>query len=337
MKKKKKRKEIEDEIKIPHYLDKDGFFPLYIEAIPDSITKHHSHFLVPYSRKFKKINNVILVNLPICLKDKTIKRITIVPKYDAKIFEVHYTYELKKEPVSYLDSSKVLAIDLGVDNFVTCVTSDGDSFIIDGKKVKSFNQWYNKRISELTTISSKQGILTYTKQQYMITQKYVNRMTDFTGKVAKYIVMYCIRFSFGNIILGFGPDLQRNLKLGNSNNQMISQMPYGQFKKKLKHLCEHYGIKCYEQEESYTSMASFFDHDDIPVFDKDNPKPKGYYTFSGKRIKRGLYQTKDGYLVNADVNAALNIMKKGTVARNLPIPQFNRGDLNPPVRIRLYK
>lgn len=92
----------------------------------------------------------------------------------------------------------------------------------------------------------------------------------------------------------------------------------------------YYGITFIKQEESYTSKASFFDKDNIPLYNDDNPKK---YVFSGKRIKRGLYKTKDGKLLNADVNGALNILSKSKVVDLTVL--YNRGELDTPIRIRI--
>ena len=105
---------------------------------------------------------------------------------------------------------------------------------------------------------------------------------------------------------------------------------YGRLRDKLEYLCNLYGINYIKQEESYTSKASFFDRDDIPVYNADNPKD---YSFSGTRVKRGLYKTRSGKTLNADINGALNILKKSSVV-DLSV-LYSRGDVDTPVRVRL--
>ena len=107
-------------------------------------------------------------------------------------------------------------------------------------------------------------------------------------------------------------------------------IPYGQFRDKLQYLCELNGINFVKQEESYTSKASFWDKDDIPVYNADNPKE---YQFGGSRIHRGLYKTANGKILNADVNGALNILRKSNVV-DLSI-LYGRGEVDTPVRIRV--
>ena len=125
-------------------------------------------------------------------------------------------------------------------------------------------------------------------------------------------------------------DFQRYSNLGKVNNQKFTQIPFGKIRGILNYLCELNGINFIEQEESYTSKASFWDRDEIPVFSSE---PKVKYDFSGKRIKRGLYQTSSGILLNADLNGSLNILRKSNVVSLEAL--YSRGVLNPPSRIRV--
>ena len=118
--------------------------------------------------------------------------------------------------------------------------------------------------------------------------------------------------------------------MGKQQNQVFVNIPYGQLKSKLQYQCEIFGINFIEQEESYTSKASFWDRDEIPVYNKDFI---GEYSFSGRRIYRGLYRTSNGTLLNADVNGALNILRKSNVVSLDTL--YSRGELNTPIRIRI--
>jgi IS605 OrfB family transposase len=134
----------------------------------------------------------------------------------------------------------------------------------------------------------------------------------------------------GNLVIGYNETLQRNINLGRINNQNFVNIPFANIKEKLEYLCKLYGINFVKQEESYTSKASFLDNDMIPKYNDDNPQN---YKFSGKRIKRGLYKTKKGKLINADVNGALNILKKSNVVSLEAL--YSSGEVDTPVRIRL--
>ena len=312
-------------IKLPNYLDKDGFTTLVIGFV----RLKDDMLIVPYSNSFKKTHQEVKVKLPSVLKDKKIKEIRIIPKQHSRYFEIQYTYEVK-EIQRELNKENVLGIDLGIDNLCTCVTNTGASFIIDGRKLKSINQYYNKINAKLQSIKDKQKIERTTLRQKRITRKRNNRINDYLSKAARTIVNYCLNNDIGKLVLGYNEDFQRNSNIGSMNNQNFVNIPYGKLRDKLIYLCKLYGIEFKLQEESYTSKASFFDGDEIPIYDKENLQE---YVFSGKRIKRGLYQTSTGKLINADCNGALNILRKSKVV-DLSV-LYNRGELNTPKRIRV--
>ena len=182
----------------------------------------------------------------------------------------------------------------------------------------------------LQSIKDKQKIKRTTLRQKRITRKRNNRVNDYISKTARVIVNYCLNNDIGKLVLGYNEDFQRNSNIGRINNQNFVNIPYGKLRDKLMYLCKLYGIEFKLQEESYTSKASFFDGDEIPVYDKENIQE---YKFSGKRIKRGLYHTSKGYQLNADCNGALNILRKSKVV-DLSV-LCNRGELDTPKRIRV--
>ena len=312
-------------IKLPNYLAKDGFTTLVIGFV----RLKDDMLIVPYSNSFRKTHKEIAIKLPPVLKGKKIKEIRIIPKQHSRYFEIQYTYEVK-EVQRELNENNALGIDLGIDNLCTCVTNNGASFIIDGRKLKSINQYYNKTNATLQSIKDKQKIKRTTLRQKRIARKRNNRIEDYLSKAARIIINYCLNNDIGKMVLGYNEDFQRNSNIGSINNQNFVNIPYGKLRDKLIYLCKLYGIEFKLQEESYTSKASFFDGDEIPIYDKENPQE---YIFSGKRIKRGLYQTSAGKLINADCNGALNILRKSKVV-DLSI-LYNRGELNTPKRIRV--
>ena len=312
-------------IKLPNYLDKDGFTTLVIGFV----RLKDDMLIVPYSNSFKKTHQEVKIKLPPVLKDKKIKEIRIIPKQHSRYFEIQYIYEVE-EVQRELNKENALGIDLGIDNLCTCVTNTGASFIIDGRKLKSTNQYYNKINAKLQSIKDKQKIERTTLRQKRITRKRNNRINDYLSKAARIITNYCLNNDIGKLVLGYNEDFQRNSNIGSINNQNFVNIPYGKLRDKLIYLCKLYGIEFKLQEESYTSKASFFDGDEIPIYDKENLQE---YIFSGKRIKRGLYQTSTGKLINADCNGALNILRKSKVV-DLSV-LYNRGELNTPKRIRV--
>lgn len=312
--------------RLPNYLPKDGYTTLVIGFI----RLNGDRLVLPFSQSYKKTHNPVEIKIPPILVDKKIKEIRIIPKANARFFEIQYTYEAECIQRN-LNTSNALAIDLGINNLVTAVSSKGRSFIIDGRRLKSINQWFNKENASLQSIKDKQrfGKKT-TNRQKTIARNRNNKVNDYMSKAARKVIDYCIENDIGTLVVGYNETFQRNARIGKVNNQNFVNIPYGKLRKKLEYLCELNGITYVKQEESYTSKASFWDKDDIPVYNEDNPK---HYVFSGKRVHRGLYKCSDGKMLNADVNGALNILRKSSVV-DLKV-LYSRGDVDTPVRIRV--
>ena len=314
-------------IKLPKYLPKNGYANLIIGMIN---IKDDMILTIPYSNTFKKkYETKVQIKVPKVLEDKKIKEIQIIPKFNTRFFEIQYTYEIQEENIQ-LNTNNALAIDLGVNNLCTCITNTGKSFIVDGRKLKSINQFFNKQNAKLQSIKDKQNIKRQTKQQYLISRKRKNRVDDYINKTCRYIINYCIVNDIGALVIGYNQSFQSKTNLGRKNNQIFTQLPFGKIREKLEYLCKRYNINYILQEESYTSKASFFDNDELPIYNMDNPQT---YEFSGKRVKRGLYQTKDGYRFNADCNGALNILRKSKAVDVIIL--CCRGELDTPKRIRI--
>ncbi len=312
--------------KLPHYLPKDGYTTLIIGFVRLNGNK----LILPFSNSFKKTHKPVEIVIPPILLDKELKEIRIIPKANARFFEIQYIY--KAECIQRnLNKNHALALDLGINNLVTAVSSDGSSFIIDGRRLKSINQWFNKKNARLQSIKDKQGLgKKTTDRQKAIARDRNNKVNDYMNKTARKVIDYCITNDIGTLVVGYNETFQRSSHIGKRNNQNFVNIPYGKLRAKLEYLCELNGIIFVKQEESYTSKASFWDMDTLPVYDGDNPKE---YQFSGKRIHRGLYKTASGKLFNADVNGALNIMRKSSVVDMNIL--YGRGEVDTPVRIRV--
>ena len=313
-------------VKIPHYLPKDGFAPLVIQQF----TISNQIFVLPYSRQYGAEHSKITIKVPPILEGKKVKFIKIYPLNDAKYFEIQYIYEVTEDRRE-LDKQKALAIDFGVNNLMTCATSEGQTFIIDGRRLKAINQWYNKINAQLASIKDKQKYgKKPTFKQKQIARKRKLRVNDYISKACRKVIDYCLLHNIGNLVCGYNVTFQRDSHMGKKNNQNFVNIPFGEIRQKLQYLCELYGIEYTEQEESYTSQASFWDKDVMPIYNADNPQK---YEFSGRRIYRGMYQTSTGFLFNADVNGALNILRKSNVVSLIGL--YSRGGLATPVRIRM--
>lgn len=322
----KKGKYAFKDCKLPKYLPKDGYTTLVIGFVRLKGNK----LIIPFSNSFKKTHKPVEITIPPILLDKKVKEIRIIPKANARFFEIQYTYEAECIQRN-LNKNNALAIDLGINNLATCVTSAGKSFIIDGRRLKSINQWFNKENARLQSIKDKQhfGKKT-TNRQKAIARDRNNKVNDYMNKAARKVIDYCIKNNIGTLIVGYNETFQRNSHIGKQNNQNFVSIPYGKLREKLECLCELNDIAFVKQEESYTSKASFWDKDTIPVYNSDNPQ---VYAFSGKRVHRGLYKRADGKVFNADVNGALNILRKSNVVSLDAL--YSSGEVDTPIRIRI--
>ena len=312
--------------KLPHYLPKDGYTTLVIGLVRLNGNK----LILPFSNGFKKNHKAVEITIPPVLLDKKVKEIRVLPKANARFFEIQYIYEAEYIQRN-LNTQKALALDLGINNLVTAVSNTGKSFIIDGRRLKAINQWFNKENARLQSIKDKQHFgKKSTNRQKAIARDRNNKVNDYMNKAVRMIIDYCISNDIGTLIVGYNVTFQRNSHIGKRNNQNFVNIPYGRLRDKLAYLCELNGIAYVEQEEAYTSKASFWDKDDIPVYNADNPKK---YEFSGNRVHRGLYKTASGRTFNADINGALNIMRKSSVVDMTIL--YGRGKVDTPVRIRI--
>lgn len=250
-----------------------------------------------------------------------LKEVTIKPFYDTYkiclVFEV--TNKLNEDrKVKKLNKKNALGIDLGVDNIITTSNNCGlYPFVIKGNEIKSRNQWYNKLLSKYTSklrISTNKGTKEskYTSKRIRKLNMYRNNyVNDKYNKIASYIIKYCQSNNIGTIIIGKNDQWKSEIDMQKKDKQNFVYISHSVLVSKIKMMAIKYEINVIEHEESYTSKASFLDNDDIPIYEKGKKDTNTVsYKFSGKRIKRGLYKTKNGILINADVNGASNIIRK---------------------------
>jgi IS605 OrfB family transposase len=264
--------------------------------------------------------------MPSNLNFADIKEIRILPRNRCFYAEFIYKLEVKK-PV--LDSVKALGIDHGIDNWLTCVSNIGTSFIVDGKWLKSANQWYNKSVAKIKTGKPNNF---WSNRLARITEKRNRQMRDAVNKAARIVINHCLNNGIGKIVFGWNVGQKDSASMGKKNNQKFVQIPTARLKERIKQLCELYSIEYIETEESYTSKASFVDRDYLPTI---GAKPDGWKE-SGRRVKRGLYRTGSlNWYINADCNGAANILRKVATMLGLCLNGVSRGALAAPQRIKL--
>ncbi|MEG4330056.1 transposase [Microcoleus sp. herbarium5] len=236
--------------------------------------------------------DAFFIPMPSNLDFKTIREYRILPRNGCLYLELIYKTE---DVQANVDPAKCLAIDHGIDNWLTCLSNIGTSFIVDGKHLKSLNQAYNKRVAFLMK-GKANGY--WSKRLAGLTEKRNRQMRDAVNKAARKVIQHCLDNQIGTVIFGWNKGQKESVNMGSKTNQKFVQIPTGRLKDRIAQLCEQYGLRFVEAEESYSSKASFVDNDLLPKFGE---KPEGWLP-SGKRIKRGLYRTAQGWLINADCN-----------------------------------
>jgi len=267
----------------------------------------------------------IFLPFPSNLDWATVRELQIVPR--AGYFDAVWICTAPPIAPTALDPEKSLAIDHGIDNWLTCVDSEGHSFIVDGKHLKALNQFYNKRVA---TIKEGKEQAFWCKLLDKLTGKRNRQMRHAVNKAARVVVNHCLSHSIGTVVFGWNQGQKNGVNMGRKTNQKFVQIPTGRLKARIAQLCEAHGIIFIEQEESYTSKASALDLDAIPVYGE---KPEGWKA-SGRRIRRGTYRSAAGVEVNADANGAWNIGRKANVIGMQGTP--TRGVLTSPKRLRIW-
>lgn len=287
-----------DKLKPP--APKEYFFPLICE----SFEMKDGKIKLPLSKEYRLKYENLYFPVPEDLKDSRIAKFIVRPKFNFSQYELLLIYEAT-ETDTQLKPNEALAIDLGVSNFATCVTSLNQSFIIDGKYLKSIIQGFWKSMSEIRYFKKKQNTQGYTHKEKSLINRREAQVNDYLNKSVAYIIQHCLKYRIGNIVVGYGMNFQKSPNLGHRNNQIFSQMPYLQFITKLKFQCKKYGIQFSTIDECYSSKASFYDNDPLPDYISSKK-----WKFSGTRRYRGLYIASDGRKINADCNGAANILRK---------------------------
>jgi len=272
--------------KIPKYLPKNGRYELILTNCNCKLKDGVIHF--------PKSFNGFTLNT----KTNNLQQVRILPRYNHIVIEVVYRVEV---PEMKEDNGKYISIDIGLDNFATISNNVGKNpIILNGKGLKSINQYYNKQISHYREIVKRMNNLDYTNRMNKLTMKRNNKVNDFIHKVSKWVVDYALSIDVNTIIIGNNKDWKRESELSKRINQSFVGIPHQEFINKVIYKAENVGIKVILTEESYTSGTSFLD-DELPIKENYN---------KSRRIYRGLFKSNNGTLINADLNGSLQIMKK---------------------------
>lgn len=251
-------------------------------------------------KEFKKSGKIHLSQTNIYINTKisnfnNIKEVRIIPRLKQYVIEIVYFKQEKESK----DNNIVASIDLGLNNLATVTYNNGDCpQIINGRPLKSINQYYNKDNAYYR--SKLQGSQKTSKRISNLINKRNNKINDYLHKASRELVNQLVSKNIATLVIGKNVNLKQDINLGKVNNQNFVQLPIMQFAEMIKYKCELEGITVTYHEESYTSKCSFLDNEEICKHED----------YLGKRIKRGLFKTAQGRLINADVNGSYNIMKK---------------------------
>ena len=250
-------------------------------------------------------------HLKMNMKHSALQQIRVQKYYDSVKMEIVLDCTKTVKPLK-AEINNCMAIDLGVNNIATCVFSNGvNPVIINGKPIKSMNQYYNKIRSKLYSDlrlnkSPKEGVFTSKRLEYIDKKRHL-KFRDFLHKVSRQVVNLAIENNIDKVIIGYNKQWKVDVNIAKDNKQAFIQIPFFTLIQQIEYKLKYEGIHFELKEESYTSKSSFLDNDTIPTYGNEVDEA---IRFSGKRIKRGLYKSKNNILINADVNGAANILRK---------------------------
>lgn len=235
-------------------------------------------------------------------------------KWNGINFVLYISYEQQNTELKS-DNKKYLSIDLGLNNLATCVTNVGQSFIINGRPLKSYNQYYNKQKAKIQSELEIRNKLKWSKKLTILNNNRTRYIDNYMNQSVASIVKTAINLEINTIVLGYNETWKQEINLGSKTNQNFVHIPHGLFRSKLESKCDRMGLQFILQEESYTSKCSFIDGEYPKKYIKNIVDCKtGLETqidnYIGKRIKRGLFKTGSNKLINADCNGASNILVK---------------------------
>lgn len=245
------------------------------------------------------------------------KQTRIVPQCGCYVIEV--IYEIPQEQLG-LNPNNYLSIDIGVNNLATCYDSHANiAFIINGRIVKSINQYYNKKKAVLMSYVGDRG--TSNRIQKLTTDRN-NKINNYMHNASRMIIDYCVYHNIGTIVIGHNDGWKQECNNGKKNNQNFISIPFNKLISQIQYKAENVGITCVITEESYTSKVDHLALEEMCHHDK----------YAGNRKKRGLFKSSTGKALNADLNGAVGILRK-VIDESQFIEIANRGFVTNPFKV----
>lgn len=276
--------------KLPKYLKKDGRFSWMIP---------NNQLVYDYEKGTVYIRNRLLNDYEWkCRCLDRIIQVRFIPRGSCYVMEIVYEAEV---PNVKAESKRIASIDLGVDNLVTMTNNIGlNPIIINGKGIKSINQYYNKRLAKEKSLLKIRHGKDWSKKLDSITFKRYQRIKNYMHNASAYVIKWCVENNIDTLVIGKNKEWKQNADMSKQSNQKFVCIPYQMLLQQLKYNCENVGIKYIETEEIYSSGTSFLDGEESVKQNYDK----------SRRIERGLFRSNSGLLINSDVNGSLQIMMK---------------------------
>jgi len=287
-----------EKVRISRYLPEASYYKVVF--VKDNIKEIDGYVrltLPKYIKQDKSRDDFLWFKRPKNVEN--LKEVHLLPELKGRSFKVAFIH--KKEEIKKDRNQKYLAIDLGVNNFASIINSEnGESILIDGKEIKSINQFYNKKKADLQSINKKLYDKDYSNQLKYLDINRSNKMKDRLHKMAEYIVNYCVDNNLDNIIIGHNIGWKTKCKIGKKNTQNFVMLPHSKLIEYIKYKAKLKSISVEITEESYTSKCDGLALEELGKQGK----------YLGKRVKRGLFKSSIGLVLNADINGAINILRK---------------------------
>ncbi len=326
----KKDDEYTNKISIPKYLDKDGHYKVIFTKIHLKVMDNgYIRLSLPKSIKERYNVSYLYFKIPRHIVKKEIKEVHILPY--KPYYKISFVYSDGDSNYNHYQTDDIMAIDFGIDNLATIVTRYDKPLIIDGKSLKSKNRYFNKMVSVLSS-SIKRGTQSNkwkNKEPRRVKMWYARRanyIKDYLHKASKRVIDIAIEKGIKKIVVGYNKGWKQECNLGRKNNEKFLSIPHAKLLQYIKYKATQHKIEVVEVEESYTSKCDALALEPMQKHKK----------YLGKRVKRGLFQSSVGKLINADVNGALNILRKSVACDSLIQEIASRGLVFQPVRVHIH-
>ena len=288
---------------IPKYLDKSKgranvIFTKQTISVKD--LKKGVLTLSPFDKNKKisiplgKLTNKIDLN-----SIQEVRLIKVPNGYECKIVYLNDNVSQFKE-----NNDRYFSVDFGINNLMTIGSNVLKPFIIKGKALKSFNQYFNKQKaklqSKLDVCKSEQLKVHYKRKLERLSRKRKFKINDFLHKASRCLINQAVSNNVNTLVIGYNKGWKQEINIGKNNNQKFVSIPFYKLLDMISYKASELGINVVITEESYTSKCSFLDNE--PLCKQTS--------YKGSRVKRGLFKSSNGILLNADVNGAFNILRK---------------------------